>query len=471
VTGLVHHVRVARALTDFDSSVNMVRALGRFLREKGHGGLSVGPSSRWLADALSALPHAVRRRAFTAMGWMQGIPPRRAHHIDAEGIAQWVVDQYQGRDYPVAVVGAPSGAVLHLAAALRAPYLPQTVLVSVRDRATDPDDPAAAMTALAPTTRAVAARNPDLAVYHMHDPAQDRPMLETMAYLRLKRRRLGRTYERFLSERLAPGATIVLSECTRDWRSTTVGERAYFQFGCLGGVPEEEYHNSGERIAHYLAEQGSPWRRWEPPKPDGRRPEAEWGFDPAIRPDVADLAARCGYHLRRLVVHEPQDGSGMVAELYRWWYRRLGLPGDRLLVETYVQWEPLLVLRLGAVPFWSRFNMEPSYQVLRRYLDGTEPYREIHLNLFSHGLCSPGTVPVPQWRELVASRAGERGEVIGVDEASYPTDLGATSRYEPAFAALPARHPLPPPLPIADIDGFVNANPGRWPVQWRCPSC
>jgi hypothetical protein len=115
--------------------------------------------------------------------------------------------------------------------------------------------------------------------------------------------------------------------------------------------------------------------------------------------------------------------------------------------------------------------MEPSYEVLRRYLDGTEPYREIHLNLFSHGLCSPATVPVSRWRELVASRAGERGEVIGVDEASYPTDLGATSRYEPAFASLPARHPLPPPLPIADIDGFVNANPGRWPVQWRCPSC
>jgi hypothetical protein len=463
---LVRHLRVARALTDFDSSVNMVRALGRFLRGKGHGGLSVGPSSRWLADALSALPRAVRRRAFTAMGWMQSIPPQRAHHIDADDIAQWVVDQYPARDYPVVVVGAPSGAVLHLAAALRAPYLPQTVLISVRGLAIHPDDPTGAMAALAPTTRAVAARNPDLVVYHMHDPAQDRPMLEAMAYLRLKRRRLGCVYERFLSERLVPGGTIVLSECTRDWRSTKVGERAYFQFGCLGGVSEDEYYDSGERIAHYLAEQGSPWRQWEPPAPDGRRPEAEWGFDPAIRAGVEDLAARCGYELRRLVMPEPQDASGMVAELYRCWYRRRGLPGDRLLVETYVQWDPLLVLRLGAVPFWSRFNMEPSYQLLRRYLDSTESYRQIHLNLFSHGLCSPGTVSVQRWRELVASRAGERGEVIGVDEASYPADLGATSRFERAFASLPPRHPLPPPLRITDIDAFVNAHPDRWSLQW-----
>jgi hypothetical protein len=182
---------------------------------------------------------------------------------------------------------------------------------------------------------------------------------------------------------------------------------------------------------------------------------------------VERVAARSGYDLRRLVMAEPQDASGMVAELYRWWYRQRGLPGDRLLVETYVQWDPLVVLRLGAVPFWSRFNMEPSYDVLRRYLDDAEPYQEIHLNLFSPGLCSPGTVPVQRWRELVASRARARGEVIGVDETSYPADLGATARFEPAFASLPQRYPLPPPLLVADIDAFVAAHPCRWPIEWR----
>jgi hypothetical protein len=65
------------------------------------------------------------------------------------------------------------------------------------------------------------------------------------------------------------------------------------------------------------------------------------------------------------------------------------------------------------------------------------------------------------------SRAEERGEVIGVDEASYPADLGATSRFERAFASLPPRHPLPPPLRITDIDAFVNAHPDRWSIQWH----
>ncbi|MGP3912912.1 hypothetical protein [Nonomuraea sp. 10N515B] len=71
------------------------------------------------------------------------------------------------------------------------------------------------MRALAPTAQLVAQNNPDLSVYHMHDPVQDRPMLEAMAYMRLKRLRLGPAYERFLEERLADDGSIILLDCTR----------------------------------------------------------------------------------------------------------------------------------------------------------------------------------------------------------------------------------------------------------------
>jgi hypothetical protein len=272
--------RVARLVTDFDSSVNMVRALGRFLHGKDHRGVSIGPGSARLAGALAAAPSGLRRRMFRWTGALQGIPLHRVGQVRGEDVAYWVTRQYPGGRYPVVMIGAANGAAVHLAAALRAPYLPQTILVAVRDRSTHPDDPTGAMHAIAPLAKRVADQNPDLAVYHMHDPAQDRPMLEAMAYLRLKRLRLGRTYERFLEERLEPGGTIILLECACDWRSREVAERVYFQFGCAGGVPEEEYHNSGERIADYLARQGSPYQRWNPPEPDARRPEAEWGLRP-----------------------------------------------------------------------------------------------------------------------------------------------------------------------------------------------
>lgn len=445
----------ARAVTDFDSSVNMVRALGRYLAGKDHRGLSVGPGSRRLADLASAPPPAVRRTVFAGMGAAQGLPLDRARSIDAEDIARWVVDQYGQGPFRTVVIGSASGAALHLAAALRAPFLPQTTLVAVRDAATHPDEPAAAMDALAPTTRLVAGNNPDVAVYHMHDPAQDRPMLQGMAYLRLKRRRLGRTYERFLEERLRPGGTIIQLECGRTWRTRQVGERAYFQFGALGGVPEDEYHATGDRIATYLRRERSHRRDWRPPEPDARRPEAEWGWDPTLGDEVSRLAERYRYPVRRLTMEEPQELSPFVANLHRWWYRRLGQPTSRLLAECYVQWDPYWVLRLGVVPFWLRFNMEPAYQELRNYLQRAEPYDTIHLNLFSQGLRSPGLVPIERWRELIRTAAREHAEIIGVDEDAYPVDTGSTLRYQPAFEALPYRQPIPPPLTAADIDRFL----------------
>jgi hypothetical protein len=186
-------LRAARYLVDFDSGVNAARAVGRYLRGKDHRGMSVGPGSRPLAALVSSLPTGVRRGGFSAMGALQGIPLDEARRISSDDIADWVTAQYPGGPYPVVVVGSSSGAAVHLAAALRAPYLPQTTLVAVRELAIHPDDPRGAMDALAPTARLVAARNPEVAVHHMHDPAQDRPMLEGMVYLRLKRRILGRT--------------------------------------------------------------------------------------------------------------------------------------------------------------------------------------------------------------------------------------------------------------------------------------
>ncbi len=460
-------VRAARFLTDFDSSVNMVRALGRFFEGKDHRGLSIGPGSRRLADLASSAPRALRRLSFIGMGRAQGIPLDRARLVDAEEIASWATQKYRRGPFDTAIIGSASGAALHLAAALGAPFLPQTTLVAFKDRATHPDEPVAAMHALAPTTRLIAGNNPEISVYHMHDPAQDRPMLQAMAYLRLKRLRLGRAYERFLEQRLTPGATIIQLECGRTWRTHAVGERAYFQFGALGGVSEEEYHDSGERIAEYLEAEGSHRRNWEPPETDARRPEAEWGWDSTLADDVERLAQRNGYTLRRLVMEEPQDLSAMVADFHRWWYRRLGVPSGRLLAESYVQWDPYWVLRLGVVPLWLRFNMQPSYEELRRYLDDAEPYDHIYLNLFSQGLWSPGVVSLEQWRELIESKAREHAEIIGVDEDAYPLDIGSTMRYQPAFEALPFRHPIPTPLTPEDIDLFLEESPMAYPgLRW-----
>lgn len=442
---MLTRARAARQLTELDSSVNAVRAESRFLHGKNHPAPAMASASNTFAGAATTSPpDRVRAAVYRVMGVSQGIPLDQVRHINVDELDEWVVQQYGQGPFPAVVIGSTSGGALHLAAALRAPFLPQTTLCAVRDLATHADDAVGTMNALAPTTRMIAENNPRVAVYHMHDPAQHRPMLEAMAYMRLKRLHLGRPYERFLEHHLAPGGTIIQVESTRQWRIRTIGERAYYQFGCLGGLSEEEYHEPGPRVAKYLEQERSPVRGWQPPEMDSRLPEAEWGWDAQLGKDVARFAERHDHPVRRLVAPEPQDLSPFVADLYRWWYASLGQPADRLLVESYVQWDPMWVLRTGSVPFWLRFNLEPDYQLLRDYLESVEPYEFIHLNLFSPGLAAPGVVPAEQWEQLLQRHARQVGDLAAVE-----------------------REPIPEPLTVDDIDRFFTHAPPRYAISWH----
>lgn len=121
-----------------------------------------------------------------------------------------MVRRYPRRHYPVVFVGSSNGAVVHLAAALGVPWLPQTLLLAVRTGGLDPDNPAADMRAMTPAGRALVGGNAALALHHMHDPVQDRLMIARMAYFRIKFLQLPGPYRAFLANCLAPGGTVVV---------------------------------------------------------------------------------------------------------------------------------------------------------------------------------------------------------------------------------------------------------------------
>ena len=64
---------------------------------------------------------------------------------------------------------------------------------------------------------------------------------------------------------------------------------------------------------------------------------------------------------------------------------------------------------------------------LERYLDACEPYDEIRLMLFAHGVDSIGLAPIGRWRGLLA-RARAHGRFVGVDEKAYPADFATFAR-------------------------------------------
>lgn len=455
-----------RYVANFDSASSMVRALGRYLRGRDFPGAGIAPTSASLASGLNALPPRVRETLYTWGGWSEAVSPRKLNQVRAEVLSEWIVRSYPRRSYPAVMIGSSSGAAVHLGAALGIPWLPQTLLIPVRRPNIHPDEPRRDLEWAKNPARDLLSANPDLQLHHMHDPNQDRLMIQRMTYFRVKRLCLGETYERFLKETLPPGGIIFILECQRTWPTTRVGDRHFFQFGALGGATPEEFHQGSDRVEAYLSRYGSHRRRWEPPLPDGDRPEAEWGFEPTLRGDIERLAREQGYQIRRVVFKEPEHLSPLVADLYRWWYRQRRLPPNRLFVESFLVLEPWWTLKTGSCPFWMKFNMEPSADWLEEYLDRAEPYDEIFLTLFSHGVECVGLPPLERWRSLLR-RGRKRGEFIGVDEEAFPRDFGIFIRYYIDLKKkIPARYPMPGPMAISQLDQFLKETKGRYPVEW-----
>ena len=178
------------------------------------------------------------------------------------------------------------------------------------------------------------------------------------------------------------------------------------------------------------------------------------------------FARERGYRLRRLVFEEPEHPSPLVADLYRWWYWQRGWAANRLLIESFILMEPHWVLRTGSVPFWMEFNMEPSLKRVEDYLQRSEPYEEIHAMLFSHGVESVGLPSIERWRALTR-RARKYGGFVGVDEEEFPRDYATFVRYHTDLKKIPARYPMPGPLTLGQLDGFLQGARDRYPVRWE----
>ncbi|MFW2513651.1 hypothetical protein ACNI3K_07715 [Demequina sp. SO4-13] len=452
-------------LAAFDSASTMVMATASALHELPFTAAGNSRLAIPIMRAANALPRGLRGRAFAQSGASEAVKPERLAGADLEEASRWVTDQYPRRRYRQVAVGSSNGALVYLNAALGMPWLPQTLLIPLAHEV-DPDDPATGLAQAREHGIRLVDDNPDIQLHHMHDGAQDRRMVRKLTYFRYKRRMLGPGFEAFLRERMEPGGTLLLTECTATWRTTRVHERYVFQHGGLGGVTEREYHAGGDRVERFLAEQGSDVRAWPQPAPDTDSPEAEWGFAPELREDVLRLAGEHGWRVRRLIVDHPEDLSPLVADLYTWWNARRGIPVRRLYVGSFAMSSPYWALRTGSVPYWMYFNDETSLRRLHAFLDGREPFADIVLSLFQNGIETIGTPDTEQWQGVL-DRAQRRGHYAGSDLSRYPYDFAAFVDYEKALRSIPARYPVPAPLTMTELDEFLE-QAGDYPgVRWE----
>lgn len=445
-------------IAKFDSATAMTLALARFLDGRDFAGLGQSNLLQIATRGGGLLPRRLRERVFATLGAREGLSPRRIGTVKTDGVAEWLAGLYPRRPYPAMMIGSSNGALVHICAALGIPWLPQTFLTLVDQKNVDPDDPVHAMETERETSRRFLAANPNSQLHHLHDPNQDRLMLRLIAYYRSKFLRLPPAYRGFITGHLEPGGTIYLVECNLRWPTTRVADRHHYQFGAVGGATLEEYFHGGPRVGAYLEHHQKHLRRWDPPKPDGESAEAEWGFEAALREDVVAFARTHGFRVVRIVFRDPEDVSPLVADFHRSWHRERGLPGDRLVIESFVVHEPHWVLRTGSAPFWMTFNMEPSLAAVHRYLDVSEPYDEIYLMLFAHGVNSVGLPSIEAWRSVLG-RARRHGSFLGLDADDYPAHFSHFARYSQEMRKqIQDRFPLPKPLPIERLERLIESR-------------
>jgi hypothetical protein len=456
----------------FDSSSAMLRATSNFLKGRDFPNLGLMPKAmtpvmNLLGGAINRLPSRLKPPVYTGSTVSETVSPAKLAKIDAESLAAYAVGHYPRRRYPAVMLGSSNGAAVHLCAALGIPWLPQSFLLPARRFGIHPHEPRKEVEWARDQARPLLDQNPDLELHHMLDPVQDLLTSKGLSYFRVKLLRLPPSYERFLEECLEPDGTIYLLECTISWPTTRIGERHIFQFGAPGGASIDEYFHGSPRVEEYLRRTGFARSNWDLPAPDGERPEAEWGFNPELRNDLERYLRRHHHSLQRLVFKQPEFLSPLVADLYRQWHAERKLPANRLLVESFILLEPFWTLRVGAVPFWMIFSTEPQDSFLEEWLEQRDPFDEIGIILFSHGIESPGVVPVERWRTIL-DRARRRGMFIGADQQAFPQDFAGLIRYHSEIGkAFPARYPLPGPFDIGRFEQFARKSEHRYQVWWN----
>ncbi|MFD2515209.1 hypothetical protein ACFSRY_15150 [Pontibacter locisalis] len=460
------HNRTPWFTANFDSCSALAKALGNYLHGHAFAGVGETPNSELLAEVINLMPWELQKSVYVKGSSKEAVSPDKLGEVNAEEFSEWVTGLYPAKKYPVILIGSSNGAAVHMAAAMGIPWLPQTFMIPVE--APDHlsvDDPIERMEWAVEPARQLLSANPDLQLHHMMDPNQDRPMLNAISYFRVKRLQLGAAYEEFITNNLEKGSTLLLLDCRKSWPITKVDTRHYFQFGGLGGITPEGYHQGSEEISEFLRRNESDVEKWTAPKPDGTGPESEWGFEPTLGEDITRFAQENGYQVQRIVYEEPEDLSPFVADLYHWWYEQRSMAAKTLIADMFFLLEPYWTIRTGSVPFWLAFNSKSSVNRLKEYLRKTAPYENVYILPFSNGVKAVGLATLEDMKSAL-SYARNTGDFIGFDPSLYPFDFGIYARYQKEMEErLPLRYDMEPSLTLVQLLAFADQTKSEYQVK------
>jgi len=217
---------------------------------------------------------------------------------------------------------------------------------------------------------------------------------------------------------------------------------------------------------------------WNAPKPDGRSPEAEWGFVGSLRADLIEFARENGYKIKQISFKNPDDPSALVADLYRKWNREtLHIQYNSLMVSSFIFIEPWQTIRMGQIPFWTTFSVKQCVDSLRNHLtttkDKEEAYSKARSFLFSHGTESINIASLDDWKSLLQSQDLLKAPIsnddvfVGVATNKYPKDFSCVVKYNPDMKQkISERYIMPPTMSVNFALDFIEKEGNKYGVNF-----
>ncbi|MEV6814775.1 hypothetical protein [Micromonospora sp. NPDC051296] len=424
----------------------LVAATARALRgvdcaDLGH----VGPMSRF-----AGTPDPVRRAAAVRSAGRVALTAEQTTEVDGARVAQWFVDQYPRQRYPGALLGSPHGGAAHLAVALGMPWLPASFEMTAHWPHGAVDRPRAALDHGAALAGRLLAGNPDLHVRQVHCPASRGALAGVTVALAGRWRALPAAYRRFLAERLAPGAPVLVLRDARTWPVLDAADGHSFQVGCPGsGLDPVDFHPDSHALRQVLRSAGGDGAHWELPEISAPPAAAEHGVEPGFELGAREWTSRHGHPLHRVLFPAPEVLSAATADLYRRWLRAAGKTGNRLVVECGRLLDPWQVVRAGLVPYWCENATRRSVEQVEWWLAGSEPFSSVDVLPEPPGVRSPALAGLPQWLAIAAF--GRRRRALDRTTArGYPVTSVPTRRATEVLRAQAYDLPTPRPLAVAD---------------------
>lgn len=429
----------------------LVGAVSRALRGGDCADLTETHHTSWTGHPAGTDPAQAVRTAHRF-----SVPAERAGDIDAEAVAQSVVDQYAGRTYPGVVVGSRHGSAAHLAAAMLVPWLPVGFETSVQWPQGCPPDAMAAMAHGMAVGLQILGRNDGVLVRQVHDPVGQGAVAGSKVTFHVRWQWLPEAYRSFLENQLERGGFAILLRDGRGWPVLECGGRYSFQLGSpSSGLDFDEYLD-GPDLREAVARAGSGAGCRIPPGVLGRDC-GEFGVEPGIDLDLRRWARGRAGRVYSVLYSRPEVLSAVVADLHRDWLRCSGKTGNRLVVETGRLIDPKQVVRTGMVPYWCEIATRSAVTEAELWLASSTPFTSVEVFPAPPGNAWSRVATREHW-SAVAAFATRRGVVEPAMIRAYPLRTLAPRHATDALRAHPYDLPEPARLTADAAVAGLRAN-------------